>query len=76
MLSKYGLNEDKVVCPECQTVARKIQKGVLVCNCEGEEIVLNKRGKYLPEKHAAKNFDLIVGRVTDKKYGVDFERNA
>ena len=70
ILSKYGLNEDKAICPECHAVARKIQKGVLICNCEDQEIVLNKRGKYLPEKHMAKNFDFIVGRVTDKKYGV------
>ena len=70
ILSKYGLNEDKAICPECHAVARKIQKGVLICNCEDQEIVLNKRGKYSPEKHMAKNFDFIVGRVTDKKYGV------
>ena len=59
ILSKYGLNEERVVCPECHAVARKIRKGVLVCNCEDKEIVLNKRGKYLPEKHMRQRTSIL-----------------
>ena len=37
VLSKYGLNEDMVVLPECNAAAREIQAGILVCDFEGEE---------------------------------------
>ena len=67
ILAKYALNEEGLVCPECHAAARKIQQGALVFNFEDQEIVLNKRGKYLQEKHMTKNIDLIARRVTNKK---------
>ena len=52
-LAKHGLKVDNTICPSCGVVARKVQKGVLLCKCEDEEILLNKRGIYSSSKHMA-----------------------